>query len=59
MKTKIGINSRAIRPQQYARKDPHPELPFEGSGENTALWQFGLIVIGLLILAEGYGGRSL
>ena len=51
MKTKIGINSRAIRPQQYARKDPHPELPFEGSGENTALWQFGLIVIGLLILA--------
>lgn len=51
MKTKIGINSKMIRPQQYARKDPRPELPFENSGEDTALWQFGLIVIALLVLA--------
>ena len=51
MKTKIGINSKEYLPQRFAHKDPRPELPFEGSGENTALWQFGLIVVGLLILA--------
>lgn len=51
MKTKIGINSKAIRPQQFARKDPHPELPFEKSGEDTCLWQFGVIITTILVLA--------
>lgn len=40
-----------IRPQQYARKDPRPELPFEGGGEDTCLWQFGVIIATILVLA--------
>lgn len=53
MKTKIGINSKMIRPQQYARKDPRPELPFEKSNENLSLLQFVVIVVALLVLALG------
>ena len=40
MKSKIGINSKFFRPQQYAHKDPRPELPFEKSNENVSLLQF-------------------
>ena len=28
MKTRIGCTSPYYRPQQYARRDPHPHLPF-------------------------------
>ena len=51
MKTKIGINSKAIRPQQFARKDPHPELPFEGSNERASLWGFLSVTAFLLVIA--------
>ncbi len=51
MKTKIGINSEAFRPQQYARKDPRPELPFEKSNENLSLLQLIVIIAALLALS--------
>ena len=54
MKSKIGINSKFFRPQQYAHKDPHPELPFEKSNENVSLLQFVVIVVALLVLALGW-----
>ena len=53
MKSKIGINSEFFRPQQYAHKDPRPELPFEKSNENLSLLQFVVIVVALLVLALG------
>ena len=53
MKTKLGINSKFFRPQQYAHKDPRPELPFEKSDENLSLLQFVVIVVALLVLALG------
>ena len=53
MKTKIGINSKDYLPQQYAHKDPRPELPFEKSNENVSLLQFVVIIAALLVLALG------
>ena len=51
MKTKIGINSKDYLPQRFAHKDPRPELPFEKSEEDTCLWQFGVIITTILVLA--------
>lgn len=51
MKTKLGINSKFFRPQQYAHKDPRPELPFEKSNESLSLLQFMVIIVVLLVLA--------
>ena len=50
MKTKIGINSKDYLPQRFAHKDPHPELPFEGSNERASLWGFLSVTAFLLVI---------